>query len=505
MPRLLAFIFLFLPMFAHAAASDVEIEIPSGVGAFTKKQSWLTFNLAGFAKNETAYRFDEPRSFTKIRNVLQLNNEVNFGRWAKFYASGWAYYDSVYDAFSYETIAARDVRDEKEPLVFVEDIQTCEGGQVFNLTNSDENLQGCPEKDQYRYEMRELYMDLYIKNLDVRVGKQYVVWGVLEGLRVVDEINPMDFRELILPELLDYRVPLWTMKVDYYGDDSSLQLLWIPELVFHQPSAAGSEWELFQVLPATTKPQSYNPIYSEYGVKLTTNILDTEMTFSYFHTWDDYPTTFRIISFLDVSSPDPTNELAILPTYSRMGMFGYTATKEVRGDILKAEFAYVTGKYFAIEDEYEDGFLIGDGEVQRDHIRWGLGYDFSIWGADISPAIAQWMILNYSPNILSRRFDTTFNIFIRKPLQKQSAVFTFLFIHLIEFQETYFKPKMTFNLTNHFQIMLGVDLFFGTRTQFGREFSADDPGGLVDVEQRAQFLGNFRDNRRIFLEFKYNF
>lgn len=505
MPKLFALIALLLPFLVKAAPSDVDIEIPAGAGSFSDKQRWLTFDLNGYVKNETAYRFDEPRSFTKIRNVLQLNNEINFGRWAKFYASGWAYYDSVYDAFNYETIASRDVRDEKEPLVFVEDIQTCPGGQVFNAWDSEGNLEGCPEKDQYRYDVRELYMDLYIKNLDIRIGKQYTVWGVLEGLRVVDEVNPMDFRELILPELLDYRVPLWTAKADYYGENASLQLLWIPDLVFHQPAATGSEWELFQVLPSTTKPESFNPIYSEYGIKLTTSFLDTEFSFSYLYTWDDYPTTFRIISFEDVSSPDPTNELAILPTYSRMGMFGFTATKEVRGDILKAEFAFVTGKYFAIEDDYENGFLVGDGEVKKNHIRWGIGYDFNIWGADISPAIAQWAILDYAPNILSRRFDTTFNVFIRKPLQKQSAVFTLLFIQLIEFQESYFKPKMTFNLTNHFQIMLGLDLFLGQRTQFGRAFSADDAGGLVDVEQRAQFLGNFRDNRRIFLEFKYNF
>jgi hypothetical protein len=414
-----------------------------------------------------------------------LNAGVDIGRWGKFYSSGWIYYDQAYELFDRETIAARSVRNEDEPLVFVEQLEQ--------------------EADVYRQELRELYVDLHLGNLDIRAGKQFTIWGVLEGLRVIDEINPMDFRELILPELLDYRVPLTTLKVNYYFPETTLEAIWIPELKFHQPAAPGSEWELFQVLDTTTAPESYNWRYSELGFKVSRNILGVNLAASYFYTWDDYPTTFRIIEFSDVASPDPTQDLAILPTYVRMNMFGLSFTKDLRGDILKGEFAYVTGKYFAITDKYVDGFLVSDGEVSRDHIRWGLGYDFNFWGADISPAFAQWMILGYEQDILSKKFDSTFNVFIRKPFQRHSAVFTLLFIRLIEFEESYFKPKMTFNLTNHLQVMAGLDIFVGSRTQFGRAFSATDDGGLVDVEQRAQFLGNFRDNRRVFVEFKYNF
>ncbi|MDH5546329.1 MAG: DUF1302 domain-containing protein [Gammaproteobacteria bacterium] len=489
MHRLLVLLLYLVSLGVEAATPglDLDFEFPSSIDVPTEKNNLIKYDFGGYVKNETAYRFDEPRIYTKIRNILQLKNEVSIGKWSKFVATGWGYYDSVYDVFDEETIAARYVREEKEVLTFVELIIA---GQ---------------ERDQKRAELRELYLDLYIKNLDLRIGKQYVIWGVLEGMRIVDEINPMDFRELILPGLLDYRIPLWTLKADYYGENASLQLLWIPELKFHQPAVKGSEWELFQVLPSTTQPNNFDPMYSEFGVRLSTRINETDLALSYFYTWDDYPATFRIISIDDVTSVETSNELAILPTYTRMTMYGLTATREIGGDILKAEFAYVTGKYFAIEDHYEDGFLVSDGEVQRDHIRWGIGYDFSLWGADFSPSISQWMILDYSPDILSRRFDTTFNVFLRKPLQKQSAVFTLLYIRLIEFQEDYIKPKITFNLTNQFQVMFGLDLFTGNRTQFGRAFSTIDPGGLTDVEQRAQFLGNFRDNRRVFLEFKYDF
>ncbi len=480
---LLLLFFISIPQCARAADNE-DIDIPADLGRYTGKKA-ASLNLGGYLRNETAYRFDEPRSFTKIRNTVSLNAKLDIGSWARFYASGWAYYDSVYDFINYETIASRVKRDEKEPLVFVEQLPE--------------------EEDRERQELREAYLDLYLGNFDFRIGKQYIIWGVLEGIRIVDEINPMDFRELILPELLDYRIPLWSFKANYYGSGATYELIWIPELKFHQPAPRGSEWELFQILEATSTPENYNPIYSEAGIKMTRDIFDTEVSWSFFYTWDDYPSTFRIISLADVSDPNPTEDLAILPTYARMAMFGSTFTREIRGNIMKGEFAYVSGKYFAIRDVYVDGFLFSDGEVQRDHIRWGLGYDFSFAGADISPALAQWVILGYEDMILSDQFDTTFNLFIRKPLQKQSAVFSMLLIYLINFNEVFIKPKFTFNLTNQFQVTTGLDIFMGVRTQFGRAIDQNDPGGLRDIEQRAQFIGNFRDNRRMFVEFKFSF
>jgi hypothetical protein len=470
-----------------AEGEDIDFVLPDDLDSLLVEPAGPHFDMGGWIRNETAYRFDEPRSFTKIRNTVSLNGTLEFGKHAKLYGSGWAYHDLVYELFNYETIVARTVREEKEPLVFVEQLEN--------------------EKDTDVIDLREFYLDLYLNNLDVRIGRQFIIWGVLEGIRIVDEINPMDFRELILPSLLEYRIPLWSAKANYYRGDANLELIWIPDLTFHKAAPSGSEWELFQVLDKTTTPTYKNPAFHEYGVKLTKPILDTEISLSYFYTWDDYPTTFRVISQSELQSPDPTTELAILPTYMRMHVFGSTFVREIKGNILKGEFAYVKGKYFAIVDQDvdQDGYLDHDGELMRDHIRWGIGYDFSLFGADFSPAIAQWMILDYTPEILTDQYDTTLNIFIRKPLQKISAVFTLLGIHLLNFEETYVKPKFTFNVTNRFQVMAGLDYFIGRRTQFGRASNPNDPGGLIDVEQRAQFLGNFKTNRRVFVDFKYNF
>ena len=477
------------------SGSDIDAPLVKDFDLLMEQATSKSFRLGGFLKNETAYRFDEPRSFTKIRNIGMLTTDWSFGKNFRFYTASRAYYDHVYDLFNYDTIAARQERSENEPLNFIEDLQK--------------------EKDSPVAEIREFYFDIFRDDMDVRIGKQFIVWGVIDGLRIVDEINPLDFRELILLDLLDYRIPLWSFRSSYYHNANTLEMVWIPELTFHKPAPPGSEWELFQVLDRTNEPQgfdpgnpgSFNPRLSEYGIRFITSIFDAELSFSYFYTWDDYPTAFRVISNQGVRALAPDEEPAILPTYTRLGILGSTLVKEFKGDILRAEMAYVTGKYFAISnaDRDGDGFLDYDGEVKRDHFRWALGYDFNLRGLDVSPSIAQWIIRDYDDQFLVDEYDTTFNLFLRKPLRKISATFSYLLIYFINFDETYSRPRFSFNITDHFQVEAGLDLFVGSRTQFGRGRSENPLVGGVDIEQRAQFVGNFKDNRRVFVNFKYTF
>ncbi len=465
--------------------NGAEAVLREGMGADVTDKTSASFlsdvQLSGYLKNETAYRYREPRSITKIRNIAYLNAKYPYSSRLKFNFSGWAYYDLAYDLFDYDTIAARLERNEDEPLAF-----------IVNLPR---------EKDTPVAEIRELYMDMFLGDMDIRLGKQFVVWGVLEGVRITDEINPIDFRELILPDLLDYRIPLWMAKLDYYRENANYQFLWIPDIRFHKPAPPGSEWELLQEVPGTRFPESFDYKNAEVGMKLSTNHWDTELTFSYFYTWDDFPVIFRRVRIDEADAPD------FSPTYTRMSMYGTSFIKQLSSLILKGEMAYVTDKYFAVADvdKNSDGFLDGNGEFKRDHIRWGLGLDYNWQGLDISPSVVQWIIMDYDDAIIQDEFDTSLNIFLRKEFPQSSMVFQLLGIYLINLDELYVKPKWTFRLTDRFQISTGLDIFFGKKSQFGVASSTTATEGVVVREQRAQFIGNFHDNDRAFVEFKYAF
>lgn len=455
-----------------------SVDIPSFEDE--EQSFWSSFDLSGYLKHEAAYRFREPRSITKLRNIFYVNAQAPLLDSANLNIAAWAYYDHAYDLFNYETISARLERNSEEPLAFVENLPQ--------------------EKDSPVAAIRELYLDISLDSADLRVGKQYIIWGVLEGVRIVDEINPQDFRELILPDLLDYRIPLWSAKLDLFSDWGDLQFIVIPELEFHKPAPRGSEWELLQEVPGTRRPKSWRLENTEVGVRWAKDIADTEFTLSYFYTWDDFQVLFRTVQ---INGREPE----FFPTYTRISMWGGTAVRQIGPVIVKGEAAYVEGKFFGksnIADVDGDGFVDTNGVAQKDHIRWGFGVDIVMFGWDVSMGGTQWIILDYEKELIQEKVDSSLNVFVRREFPKYSMTARALWIYLVELDEVFIQPKATFQITNQFQVGVGLDLFEGQRSDFGTS-TVTQQGEFNSEIQRAQFIGNFHNNDRIFFEFKYSF
>jgi len=69
--------------------------------------------------------------------------------------------------------------------------------------------------------LRELYIDTEAAGWDFRVGKQQVVWGTADGAKLLDLINPTDYREMAQNKPDESRIPVWMLKADKYNDDGS--------------------------------------------------------------------------------------------------------------------------------------------------------------------------------------------------------------------------------------------------------------------------------------------
>jgi hypothetical protein len=95
--------------------------------------------------------------------------------------------------------------------------------------------------DAGQLELRELYADITIGKTYWRIGKQQVVWGEMDGFKVLDRLNPMSFREFILDDFDDSRIPLWAVKGDFDLGGIKLTTYWSPDLTTHQlPAPAGA-------------------------------------------------------------------------------------------------------------------------------------------------------------------------------------------------------------------------------------------------------------------------
>jgi len=66
---------------------------------------------------------------------------------------------------------------------------------------------------------RELYVDTNAAGWDFRIGKQQQVWGTADGIKLLDIINPTDYREFSQNAMEDSRIPVWMITGERYLDN----------------------------------------------------------------------------------------------------------------------------------------------------------------------------------------------------------------------------------------------------------------------------------------------
>jgi hypothetical protein len=70
------------------------------------------------------------------------------------------------------------------------------------------------ESDTQRDFLREAYVDAELKDVSMRIGKQQVVWGTADGMKLLDAINPTDYTEMAQNQMEDSRIPVWMINAE---------------------------------------------------------------------------------------------------------------------------------------------------------------------------------------------------------------------------------------------------------------------------------------------------
>jgi len=72
--------------------------------------------------------------------------------------------------------------------------------------------------------LRELYVDTVTgeeEEIALRIGKQQVVWGTADGMKLLDIINPTDYREMAQNSMDESRIPVWMINAETDLEDGS--------------------------------------------------------------------------------------------------------------------------------------------------------------------------------------------------------------------------------------------------------------------------------------------
>ncbi len=343
--------------------------------------------------------------------------------------------------------------------------------------------------DSLSFNMREIYMDLYFNNFDLRVGKQQIVWGKADGVFITDIVSPLNLTEFLLPDFDEIRTGIIAAKFDYYIGNGTFEAIFIPQFTPTIKPASNSIWFIQPDFPApptfdwsksTISPSLENSeLFLKYSAM--TSKIDFDIMGGY--TWDDNPAMHVQKHFGKDTTTIPPKPvltgLTITPQHHRLYVAGGSFSTEIKGVIFRGEGAYYNGKYFQTEDP-----LAVDALIQKDYLNYVLGLDFSIGGVKMSGQFIQKYILDYNDNMVENRVNNMATALARYDALRETLHFElFSYIGLTN-KDALIRPKITYDYDDSFSILLGSNIFVG---------------------DRAGQFGQYKDNSMIYAKIKYNF
>ncbi len=191
------------------------------------------------------------------------------------------------------------------------------------------------EKD---IELGETYIQGSLtKYLDIKFGRQIVVWGKSDNIRVTDVLNPLDRREPGVTDIEDLRLPVTMTRLDYYIGDWNLTGMAIHEIRFNKLPEYGNDfYPGSQPPPHEDKPDSCCS-NTEYAAAISGIFSGWDIALYWADVYNDMPHVQRV---------SPLPPLQTEWKHARLKMVGAAFNQALGNWLLKTEAAYTDGFEF---------------------------------------------------------------------------------------------------------------------------------------------------------------
>ncbi|MEA1914628.1 MAG: DUF1302 family protein [Campylobacterota bacterium] len=192
----------------------------------------------------------------------------------------------------------------------------------FAYDIKDTQYKTIPQAYDQEFDINELYAQGSLNsNTDIKIGRQIVVWGKSDNIRITDIINPMDNRNPGMVDIEDLRLGRTISKLDYYMGQWSLSAMLLHENRFSKMPEVGSD---FAVGASRAMQQPSNTLDNiGIAMSLSGQFNGYDLAFYYANTYVDKPYVKN----------------AILQ-YDKSNMLGVAYNKVWDSFLFKAEMAY---------------------------------------------------------------------------------------------------------------------------------------------------------------------
>jgi hypothetical protein len=325
--------------------------------------------------------------------------------------------------------------------------------------------------DLLELEVRECYVDWKIKNHYLTIGKQQIVWGKADGLKVLDVVNPTNFREFLLDDFDNSRIPLWSVKTDLQLSKLKLQLVWIPDQSYHDipdPGAVFFPAALFPAPPqgiiVINKPLNKpNRFFkdADAGFRLSAFVNGWDITLNYLYMYDDFPVAKTSFSNL----PDP--RLVIEPVYKRLHMAGGTLANSFGKISIRSELGFFIDKYFSTPDVSKP-----DGLFKSTQAMGVVGVDYSgISNSLVSVQLIEDFIFKNLKLPGRRQSQTFISLLANRSFKNETIVAALIGVQNIFSGSGFIRPSIEYTLKSNLLVKAGCDIFYGSSLDFLGQFN----------------------------------
>ena len=339
---------------------------------------------------------------------------------------------------------------------------------------------------------RQALLDGKIKKVDLKLGLQQVVWGQADGLRVLDVINPLDYREFILEDFIDSRRPLWLARADAPVGEGSLQLIWVPYFAPARLPAADNEFGLGvsfglglidagltdatlseQGLPKIPfrLEQTDRPAYqlksSQFGARYSRSVGKWDLTANYFYGWEDAPTNY----FLGVENAiqDSPPALVFKPRFDRKEVFGGTAATNFGSLVLRLEAGWNRDKATPVRNGASTGL------EKRGQFSSVAGLD---WSAKTWLWISGQYFLSFTSapqeKLLLPRYNHLASIYFRTNFLRETFRPELFVLTGLNQSQYLIRPRIVKTIGDHWSVGVGADFLGGKQTNVFGYFDSRD-------------------------------
>lgn len=400
--------------------------------------------VTGFWQNELGYAYAGSGYFSKWKNHLRLISKGQLSANVKWQIGGHLIFD---------------------PIFLLND-------QYSDRVEDDQKLDGW---------LHETFLDISLGSWEIRLGRQNIVWGEAVGLFFADVISALDLREFVLPDFDIMRIPQWAVRAEYYSDDFHGELVYIPRMTPDEIGEPGAE---FYPLTLDAPPgfdvrvldeNEPSELGEDYGLgtRLSYDLKGWDMAAFYFTSPDKSPAFERRIGL----GPAPVIQLQ--PIHERIHQLGGTLAKGFGSTVIKSELVYTKDRLATVSDITDV-----DGLERIDELRILLGLDWSVGDHYTNLQLFQTRFLDHLPSMLPDEEESGLSMLYRTTALHPDLEGEALWIRSLNRNEWLLQAKLTWHIDAHWRGVVGTDIFDGPR---------------------QAFLGQYRDQDRVYCEMRYSF